>query len=128
MSKRVNGNVTVENPLHTYISHHLIRLLGNQYPFAVHYCILLELEPPGEANVISELKLAICRKSECEFRAPWGSREQVDKQSRTHDTSGLSGVIPEQQTKFENIKTYGDNNVVGSKNPITLSYVFHTES
>ncbi|KAI6088858.1 hypothetical protein F4821DRAFT_233143 [Hypoxylon rubiginosum] len=72
----------------------------------------------GEPIPFRELKLAICRKSECEFRAPWGSREQVDKQSRTHDTSGLSGVIPEQQTKFENIKTYGDNNVVGTFNII----------
>ncbi|KAI1780706.1 hypothetical protein F4818DRAFT_396553 [Hypoxylon cercidicola] len=72
----------------------------------------------GEPILLRGLKLAICSKSICEFRKPWGVREDVDKQSRTPDTSDLSGAIPTQQINFEDVKTYGDKNLVGTFNVI----------
>lgn len=70
------------------------------------------------ANVVLGVKLAMCKQSICDFRAPWKDHRQTDQQRQTHDTREFSRVIPTQQGEFQEVTTRGNANHVGSKNPL----------
>ncbi|KAI6083368.1 hypothetical protein F4821DRAFT_193495 [Hypoxylon rubiginosum] len=68
------------------------------------------------------VKLAMCKQSICDFRAPWKDHRQTDQQRQTHDTREFSRVIPTQQGEFQEVTTRGNANHVGNNFKVIYNY------